>query len=270
MVDGNLMACFFNSDIKVFDKDMNPIKEFNILPLGDEHQRNMNSFCVMDNSSNQSVVSCNYFGEMYVSILKDDNQVITNKLTNLNNVVECFCVNPLSESIFCSGDSIGGLAIWDLHTNGKSEIVRSKESVHGNAITSLTWMNEQEILSTGLDDQLLISDTNILRSTYSVYIKDNAITTANFSPLKQVIFTGHVNGLIRLFDDRQRNKTSIAQFRSHTSYISSIKHCPENDNIFISACYDGKIKLWDFRMNLPLYTINSHSDEKIFDVCWLG
>lgn len=268
--DDDVMACFFNGDIKVFDQNFNPIIEVNIFPNADEHQNNVNSFCVLEGVGHKTVVSCNFFGEMFASSIDNEKKSIkTNKLINLETSMECFYANPLSDSLFCSGDTNGSLYIWDLQGITKSEIVRSKERLHGNSITNLIWLNEHEILSTGLDDQLLISDVNTLKPSYNLYIKDNTITSVDYSPALQSVLTGHINGTIRVFDDRKRDKISTAQFKSHNTYVSSIKYCPNNDNIFLSGCYDGKIKLWDFRMTLPMYTIDSHSGEKIFDLTWL-
>ena len=268
MIDDELISCFFNGDIKIFNKEFDINLEFNILPLADENQKNINSYCILENADYNTIVACNYFGELYACLVQDKD-VSTHKLVDLETVIECFYANPLSGNLFCSGDANGSICIWDLKGNNKSEIVRSKEHLHGGSFTNLMWINEQEILSSGMDDQLTISDVNTLKPKYSIYTKDNTITSLDYSARMQTVLSGHVNGVIRLFDDRKRDKTSAAQFKSHNSFVSTIKYCTENDNIFVSGCYDGKIKLWDFRMNLPLYTINSHGDEKLFDISWL-
>jgi len=270
LTEDGLMSCLFNGDVKLFNDEFSPVSEYNLLDQYDEIQQNINSYCLIEKANHMSFVFSNYFGEMYVSNIKNGKLLKTEKLVDLESTIESYCANPLSDSLFCSGDSNGNLCIWNLADNNKSEIVRSKQKLHNHSITNVMWFNEQEILTTGLDDQLLISDVNTLKPNYSVYLKDNTTTSVDFIPSAQTILTGHINGTIRMFDDRSRDKTSKAQFKSHNSFVSSIKHCPGNDNIFVSGCYEGKIKLWDFRMNLPLYTIDSHFGNKIFDLVWLG
>lgn len=43
---------------------------------------------------------------------------------------------------------------------------------------------------------------------------------------------------------------------SHTDVTSAIAWSPNNGNRLVSCAYDGTVKLWDIRSNIPLHTLS--------------
>ena len=48
----------------------------------------------------------------------------------------------------------------------------------------------------------------------------------------------------------------MSQYESHDKWVSQVKFNQNVDNIFISAAYDGTVKLWDLRNEeMPIATL---------------
>ncbi|KAJ5074593.1 ribosome biogenesis protein wdr12 [Anaeramoeba ignava] len=89
----------------------------------------------------------------------------------------------------------------------------------------------------------------------------------------ELLLTGHSDGIIRLWDNRIPSNSEEScviktLFKSHTSWISSLKWKPNSDFVFASGSYDGSVKIWDIRTKIPLFTLKRNS-EKILDIDWL-
>ena len=266
--DDLLYSCFFDSTVKVFDKELQEKSNFAVIQSEDEFVSNTNAFCLLEQDDKELVLGCNYFGELYSFEPNKQKRV---KIGDLETTINCFYTNPFSGNLFCSGDVEGTVSVFNYNFNTKKlQTTKNKEKVHNGAVNGILWLNEQELLTIGLDDQLLISDVSTLKQNYNLYLKDTTPSCVEFSPLKNSILTGHVNGSIRVFDERSRSKKSTGQFKSHKSLVSKILTNLNKPDTFLSADYDGKIKVWDFRTTLPIYTVDAHFGKKVFDMCWLG
>ena len=178
-------------------------------------------------------------------------------------------LNPLENLVFAAGDHEGYLKIWSL-VDEKLTLKSEKKEVHQGQVLRCLWASSNEIFSLGFDDTFKVSDVNSLTNTYFMYFKDSMALTMDYSSSKRVLLTGHINGAIRMFDDQTRNKTTQKVFKSHSSFISSVKWNPTNEHVFISADGSGKIKVWDIRADFPVYTIEGSKDDKIYDLAWIG
>lgn len=65
-----------------------------------------------------------------------------------------------------------------------------------------------------------------------------------------------------------------SSFESHEGWVSQVKFNPTLDHVFLSAGYDGTVKLWDLRNeDKPLSTLKrkaSSPDYKVFAAEWNG
>ncbi|KAF5376558.1 hypothetical protein D9757_008290 [Collybiopsis confluens] len=64
----------------------------------------------------------------------------------------------------------------------------------------------------------------------------------------QIFIAGFGDGWIKVFDRRLEEDEAIVQtYRSHTSWVQSVKPHPTMAYQFLSASVDGEVKLWDLR-----------------------
>lgn len=73
-----------------------------------------------------------------------------------------------------------------------------------------------------------------------------------------MILTGHEDASIKLWDVRTgiSEKKFKSSYESHAGWISQVHFNPTVENVFISASYDGTVKLWDLRNEeRPLSTL---------------
>ena len=60
----------------------------------------------------------------------------------------------------------------------------------------------------------------------------------------------------------------------HEKWISQVKVNPLAENVFLSAGYDGKVKMWDLRNQIEPLTVlkqtTENKDNKVFATCWNG
>ena len=63
-------------------------------------------------------------------------------------------------------------------------------------------------------------------------------------------------------------------FDAHNRWVSQVKTNPSAENVFISAGYDGKVKMWDLRSPTEPLSIlkrqNATEDDKVFALAWNG
>jgi WD40 repeat protein len=91
-----------------------------------------------------------------------------------------------------------------------------------------------------------------------------------------LVFAGMEDGLIKLFDLRSHSTKaqSVSVFEGHQKWISQVKCNPQSENVFLSASYDGKVKMWDLRnATEPLSTLKrsvATEKDKVFSVAWNG
>ena len=69
----------------------------------------------------------------------------------------------------------------------------------------------------------------------------------------------------------------MSQYESHDKWVSQVKFNQNVDNIFVSAGYDGTVKLWDLRNEeMPIATLKRKAgqpatdDYKVFATEWNG
>ncbi|EQC42111.1 hypothetical protein SDRG_00952 [Saprolegnia diclina VS20] len=85
-----------------------------------------------------------------------------------------------------------------------------------------------------------------------------------------MVLTAHPDTAIRLWDPRAAKAgTTLVQktFQSHKMWVSAVEWASETQ--FVSAGYDGTVKVWDSRSSIPLFTLAAHTG-KALDVAWIA
>jgi WD40 repeat protein len=245
------------------------IHKFEAARIYDEFAKNICTYDAQDDGQTFTLVFSNFFGELfYKRVNANDYSESQYARESCNSHITAITSSPLNSASFCTGDAEGSLRLWSMGRH--LELIREKQEAHVGAINNAIWVNEHEVMTTGSDDAFKIFDINTMSAKHFVYFKDSAITSLENQSQSNNTLTGHINGTIRLFDDRLRNKTTSKVFKSHNNFVSRMKFNPGNSSIFVSSDYTGKVKVWDLRADFPLYSITCHDEEKIFDLMWTG
>jgi ribosome biogenesis protein YTM1 len=56
--------------------------------------------------------------------------------------------------------------------------------------------------------------------------------------------------------------------KSHSAWVSTLAWHPTNPNMFLSGGYDGAVKVWDLRSNVPLHSLTQAHKDKVLCVGW--
>lgn len=215
------------------------------------------------------LLASNHFGDFEVSQLSNDCSTVVGSNKEVNSSpIGSFAINPLSKLTFAAGDNDGYLKVWELSGDGHLALRSEKREAHQSQVLKVAWTSASELFTVGFDDSFKVFDVESLVNTYFIYFKDSLATTFDFHSQRRALLTGHVNGTIRLFDDSARNKTSQKVFKSHSCCVPTVKVNQFRPDTFASADYEGRIKIWDLRADLPLYTIEAHGGNKVFDLVW--
>jgi ribosome biogenesis protein YTM1 len=85
-----------------------------------------------------------------------------------------------------------------------------------------------------------------------------------------LIATGHSDNAIRLWDPRVNQVTK--SLKSHKGWVSSVTWLRNTlssgtssrmttEYLLLSGSYDNSVKVWDIRSNIPLHSLQNHSDK---------
>ena len=91
-----------------------------------------------------------------------------------------------------------------------------------------------------------------------------------------MVLAGMEDGFVKVFDLRNSStkSQSVMEFSAHQKWVSQVKCNPQSENVFMSAGYDGKVKMWDLRNPTePLSTLKratAGEKAKVFSVGWNG
>lgn len=254
----------------MFGSKLEKRSEINLLKYFGEESEVVLTYEFAECLNRNLLVFTNHYGDFGIASLTSDLKKVQKCYTDANNSpISAVGINQLDDMTFVTGDHEGYLKIWGLK-NDKVFLKSERKEAHQSQILKTLWASSTELYTIGFDDSFKIFDVNSLVNTYFIYFKDSAPTAFDFSAKSNLTLTGHINGTIRLFDDKVRNKTTKKVFKSHNNFVSTIRFNPHNEHLFISADYSGKIKVWDVRGDFPVYTIDAHNDDKIFDMAWIG
>ena len=153
---------------------------------------------------------------------------------------------------------------WEIYP--RLETTHITKSLHTSCINNILSLNEYEVLTTSLDDSLKIFDLNRQKANFEIYFKNSSISSVDYHNSRKQVYVAHVKGIIRMFDERVRNKVAVQSLKGHNCYVSQVKVDQSHDYRVVSGDYKGLVKVWDIRMQKNLYDIDCHSGQKIFSI----
>jgi ribosome biogenesis protein YTM1 len=266
-----LLGCTHNNTVHLFGASLEDKGQLAVKKTLDSLGETTLAFEWNETLSKSLLLASNNFGDFAICELSADCQkVVQTHVESSNSPVSTLSLNPLANTLFVTGDHEGSLRIWEKEEGSGLVLRGEKSGAHAGPVLKSLWASSTEIYSAGFDDAFKVFDCQALVNTYFIYFKDSLATTFEVNQSRKALLTGHVGGSIRLFDDQARNKTTQKVFKSHSTYVSAIKINPFDNQVFASADFGGKVKVWDFRTELPLFTIDAHGDDKVFDLVWTG
>ena len=121
---------------------------------------------------------------------------------------------------------------------------------HSSDITDISWSKKYKniLVSVSIDQKAVIYDIN-QNSPLNIFIHGNALSSVCFYPNKLL--------LLNKFIIDKNNKNRLSCFFDEDSKIKEIYEPKDIDDFFITACFDLKIYLWNYKNNKePFYIIH--------------
>ncbi|KAL4508030.1 hypothetical protein ABPG72_021403 [Tetrahymena utriculariae] len=200
--------------------------------------------------------------------------------------LQCLDLNILQNNLVCVGNYKGDILVYSLTNKyleeapsvggegvGKKKVKLSKKqldpitkiSIHHDRVSNVYWKDSDRILSSSHDHHIKLYDTSKQAEVNDITCKDSAVTA--MFPTRDFILSGHEDNTIKTWDLREKAPAKV--FKSHTSWISSIKGLETDSNIFLTTSYDHTVKIWDMRSTFPLFTLKTHHDKVLCGI-WNG
>ncbi|XP_013186859.1 ribosome biogenesis protein WDR12 homolog [Amyelois transitella] len=189
--------------------------------------------------------------------------------------IECIAVSADGQK-FATGGWDNNICLWSAGLSedesapakkkSKPEHVKTRESLatlkgHREAVSGVKWMDFNTVLSSGWDHLLKLWDCE-LGGIKQEIAGNKAFFDVDWSPLNNNIITASADRHLRLYDPRSTESIVKATFTSHTGWVQSVRWSTTRDTLFLSAGYDGQVKLWETRSpRTPLYDLSGHEDK---------
>jgi WD40 repeat protein len=100
------------------------------------------------------------------------------------------------------------------------------------------------------------------------------ITALDTNP--EFVLAGMEDGAVRVYDLRRSSTKAqaVMTFDAHEKWVSQVQVNPQAQNVFLTAGYDGKVKMWDLRSTTePLSVLkrqHASDTDKVFALAWNG
>ncbi|KAF9418783.1 hypothetical protein HW555_004450, partial [Spodoptera exigua] len=189
--------------------------------------------------------------------------------------IECLAVSA-DASRFATGSWDNNVNLWSTSLAEEENVPAKKKSKpehgkareplttlkgHREAVSGVQWMDYNTVLSSGWDHLLKLWDCE-LGGIKQEIAGNKAFFDADWSPLNNSIITASADRHIRLYDPRSTESIVKTTFTSHTGWVQSVRWSKTRDTLFLSAGYDGQVKLWETRSpRTPLYDLSGHEDK---------
>lgn len=155
-------------------------------------------------------------------------------------------------------------------------VVESIGSLNGHtqAVSDLKWVTEDNILSCSWDHSIKIWDVE-METVLDTFSHNKAVTCIDTPPNGRldIVAFGGAEKTVRVWDRREKQGTfvqSLQSLSSHTGWVSDLEWHPTSEHHVMTASYDGSVKLWDIRAQIPLHTVELSSEEKLFCCAWVN
>lgn len=180
--------------------------------------------------------------------------------------VNALSVNAVDPKFFCAGDTLGNVKIFKIpeakaaedsnqnNKNKKRKIYIEKlhpevvmEKCHDKReIKLISWLNNQQILTTGDDFNMKIWNIHTKTNYLSMNTNHKYVSSiCNFG--SDTVISGHDDGRIKFWDLRSGKVSNI--FVGHNKLVSAINFDGEDYSKFSSVGLDGNLNIWDVRSN---------------------
>ncbi|CAB4009877.1 ribosome biogenesis WDR12, partial [Paramuricea clavata] len=139
---------------------------------------------------------------------------------------------------------------------------------HTEAVSSVLWSDDSEIISCGLDHTVRVWDAQSGINKYTLTGR-KAFNCISYSPHSRLIASASVDRHVRLWDHRKRDGAVFQKtLTSHDGWLSSVAWSPSNQYMLVSGSYDKTLILWDTRSTTTaLHILRGHND-KVMCVDW--
>ena len=218
----------------------------------------------------------NQFSDLIFSESKKENEYFNN-----------ISINPFNHNIFSlSGteNDKGVVKIYkipeDMTLNEtKTQKSKKKKKIEANILKpELTFDNlhktfcsnsiflDNEYLVTGGDDYVL-NVYNVNKNLFLNYNTNYKNISSMIRVTNKTFLVGYIDGTVKYYDLNSNKAVNIFKdINTKYGYISDICMSSDKDNhpmTFVTASYDGNLKIWDIRGGrVPLYRINTSQTEK--------
>jgi ribosome biogenesis protein YTM1 len=154
--------------------------------------------------------------------------------------------------------------MWSMNTKMRKISPLGTASGHTQPVTCVK-ISELNITSSSLDHSIRVWDLETL-TDYKVMTNDKPIMS--FDSLNDLLLSTHTDSYIRLWDSRSKEGSVVKlKFSGHVGWVSRVQWSRLDEHQFASCGYDGAIKLWDIRSNIPIYSLQA-SEDKLLALAW--
>ncbi|KPI94425.1 Ribosome biogenesis protein WDR12-like [Papilio xuthus] len=189
--------------------------------------------------------------------------------------VECIAV-AVDAKHFATGSWDNNICLWSASLTDEDNVPAKKRSKpeqgnsrtpkstlkgHREAVSAVKWVDFNTLLSSSWDHLLKLWDCE-LGGIKQEIAGNKAFFDADWSPLNNSIVTASADRHVRIYDPRSTESIVKTTFTSHTGWVQSVRWSTIRDTLFLSAGYDGQVKLWETRSpRTPLYDLTGHEDK---------
>ena len=214
--------------------------------------------CVAALAENEAVAG-DMKGNVTLFDLSGSNEPVTFSLSN--EPISAIATFPTFPNLFITGSCDNTISLWS--TAAAEGTLLSV--MHNDSVQGLQWTEEKTLISCSLDRTIRAWDVESMSEKAMLSAACGILCLAASGSM---IVTGHPDRTIKLWDTRaEEHRAVVREFKSHTNWVSSVQWI--NDDVFVSAGYDGAVKCWNIGTQVPLGTIAQH-DEKLLSVATNG
>lgn len=229
-----------------------------------------------------------YFGEIHLTAhdlpskgVNEDGKFKSRDLYTFDNKhrVSVMKKSLFDDSQILIGDIEGNLKMLKLDESFKknkygaslSLLSHSDNLTNFKRINDICWISKHHLVMLGNDNSINVIEPSTLQCSFRINTKfSTPFVCDNNKSNNDIVNVGFEDGYIKLFDLRKNQKKADKLFKSHNKAVSVIKFSPYDENLFLSGGMDGISKVWDVRSDLPLFSVSTTFNTKIFDLNWIS